>query len=94
MSLSEAIAQAGGFRPRAKEKEIMIRRLKENSRERDIISVNFKEIEEGRSKDVMLQPDDIVVVDKAKKSIGETILEIATGSARSASNVLPQRVFF
>lgn len=94
LSLSEAIAQAGGFRERAKEKEILIRRLKPGSKEREIITVNFKEIEAGNQKDVMLQAEDIVVVDKTKKSIGETIFELVTGSARNAANVLPQRVFF
>ncbi|HUF03413.1 MAG TPA: polysaccharide biosynthesis/export family protein [Aridibacter sp.] len=94
LSLSEAIAQAGGFRERAKEKEIVIRRLKAGSREREIITVNFKEIEAGNQQDVMLRPEDIVVVDKTKKSIAETIFELVTGSARNAANMLPQRVFF
>lgn len=94
LSLSEAIAKAGGFRERAKEKEILIRRLKPGSKEREIITVNFREIEAGNQQDVMLQPEDIVVVDKTKKSIGETIFELVTGSARNAANLLPQRVFF
>lgn len=93
LSLSEAIAQAGGFRERAKEKEIVIRRLKPGSRERDIITVNFREIEAGNQRDVMLAPEDIVVVDKTKKSVAETIFELVTGSARNAANILPQRVF-
>ncbi|REJ76348.1 MAG: polysaccharide export protein [Acidobacteria bacterium] len=94
LSLSEAIAKSGGFRDRAKEKEITIRRLKPGSKEREIITVNFKEIADGNQKDVMLEPEDIVIVDKTPKSIAETIFEIATGTAKNAANILPQRVFF
>lgn len=94
LSLSEAIAMAGGFRERAKKKEIMIRRLKPNSKEREIIEVNYNLIADGSQKDIMLEPEDIVVVDKTKKSIAETILEIATGSVRNAANILPQSVFY
>ncbi len=94
LSLSEAIAKAGGFRDRAKKKEIMIRRLKPNSKEREIISVNYELIADGTQKDVMLEPEDIVVVDKTKKSIGETIFELATGTAKNAANLLPRAVFY
>jgi len=94
LTLTEAIAQAGGFRDRAKKKEITIRRLKPNTKEREILQVNYKLIEDGSQKDVMLQPEDIVVIDKTKKSIAQTVLEIATGSVRNAANVLPQRVLY
>lgn len=94
LSLSEAIAQAGGFRPRAKTKDITIRRLKQNSKEREIINVNYELIADGRQKDIMLEPEDIIVVDKSKKSIAETIFELATGSARNAANLLPQSVLY
>lgn len=94
LSLTEAIAQAGGFSREAKTKEIKIRRLKSNSRDREIIAVNFDMIKKGQQKDVMLEPEDIIEVDKSKKSIGQTILEIATGSVRNFSQVLPQRVLY
>jgi polysaccharide export outer membrane protein len=94
LTLSEAIAQAGGFRDRAKKKEITIRRLKPSSKEREIIQVNYNLIADGQQKDVMLMPEDIVIVDKSPKSIGQTILEIATGSVRNAANLLPQTVLY
>jgi len=94
LSLTEAIAQSGGFSREAKTKTIRIRRLKENSKDRQIISVNYDSIKKGEQKDVILEPYDIVEVDKSKKSIAQTILEIATGSARSFSQVLPQRVLY
>ena len=94
LSLTEAIAKAGGFGERAKKKEITIRRLKPNSKEREIILVNYKLIADGTQKDIMLEPEDIIVVDKAKKGIAETIFELATGTARRTAGLLPQRVFF
>lgn len=94
LTLSEAIAQAGGFRARAKKKEIIIRRLKPNSKEREILQVNYKHIADGTEKDVLLQPEDIVIVDKSPKSVGETILDIATGSVRTMANTLPRTVLY
>ena len=94
LSLMEAVAQAGGFRPEAKKKDITIQRLKPGSRERDLIKVNYEHIRGGQQKDVMLQPEDIVIVDKTKKSIAQTILEYATGTARSFTQYLPQRVLY
>lgn len=94
LSLVEAVAQAGGFAPRAKSKDIRIRRLKPDSREREIIAVNYDMIKKGQQKDMMLQAEDIVEIDKAPKSIAETVLELVTGTARSFTNVLPQRVMY
>lgn len=94
LSLTEAIAQSGGFSRDAKTKTVTIRRLKANSKDREIIAVNFDQIKKGTQKDVVLQPFDIVEVDKSKKSIGQTILEIATGSVKNFSQVLPQRVLY
>jgi polysaccharide biosynthesis/export protein len=94
LSLMEAIAQAGGFNREAKTKEVTIQRLKPNSKEREFVKVNYDLIKNGKQKDLMLQPEDIVVVDKAKKSIAATIIDIATGSAQSFGNVLPQRIMY
>ncbi len=94
LSLTEAIAQSGGFSRQAKTKLVTIRRLKANSKDREIIPVNFDQIKKGTQKDIVLQPYDIIEVDKAKKSIAQTVLEIATGSARNAANILPQVIFY
>ena len=84
LSLMEAITQAGGVNQQAKTKNIIIHRLKDNSPKRELIAVNYDMIKKGEQKDVSLQPDDIVEVDKAKKSIAQTVLEIATGAARTS----------
>jgi polysaccharide export outer membrane protein len=95
LSLMEAIAQAGGLSREAKKKEITIQRVNPNSKDKkEFIKVNYDLIRKGEKNDVMLQPNDIIVVDKTKKSIAQTILEIATGSITQFSNVLPQRVLY
>lgn len=98
LSLSEAIAKIGGVRREAKTKDIKIYRLKSNSKDREIISANYDLIRKGTQKDIMLEPYDIVEVDKSKKSITETILEIAIGTGKSAlggfGNALPTRVLY
>lgn len=94
MTLQEAVAKLGGIRREAKTKDIKIYRLKANSKDREIISVNYDLIKKNQQKDVMLEPYDIVEVDKSKKSIGQTILEIATGTARTAITGLPGRVLY
>ncbi|HEY0429436.1 MAG TPA: polysaccharide biosynthesis/export family protein [Pyrinomonadaceae bacterium] len=95
LSLMQAIAQAGGFSREARKKEIVIQRFNVKSPDkRDFIKVNYELIKNGKEKDVMLQPEDIVVVDKTKKSVAQTILEIATGSVKNFTNVLPQRVLY
>ncbi len=97
-SLTEAIAKVNGVRREAKTKDIKIYRLKANSKEREIIAVNYDQIKKGTQKDVMLEPYDIVEVDKAKKSVTQTILELATGAGRTAlggfGNALPTRVLY
>ena len=69
LSLSEAIAKIGGVKREAKTKDIKIYRLKPNSKDRDIITANYDQIKKGAQKDILLEPYDIIEVDKAKKSI-------------------------
>ncbi|MEJ7699966.1 MAG: hypothetical protein WKF71_10025 [Pyrinomonadaceae bacterium] len=68
----QALAMVGGVRREAKTKDIKIYRLKANSKDRETISVNYDSIKKGQQKDVMLEPYDIVEVDKAKKSIQQS----------------------
>lgn len=92
LSLTEAIAKVSGPRREAKTKDVKIYRLKPNStpdsKDRDVISVNYDLIRKGRQKDVMLQAYDIIEIDKAKDSIAMSILKIATGAAKAGVNAL------
>lgn len=87
LPLSEAIARVGGVRREAKTKNIKVYRLKPNSKDRDIISVNYNHIREGKQKDLMLEPYDIIEVDKAKKGFGDILLDIATGGIKNLANL-------
>lgn len=84
LSLSQALAMVGGVNREAKTKDIKIYRLRGESKEREIIAVNYDLVKKGEQKDVMLQPYDIIEVDKAKKSVTQTILELVTGTAKGA----------
>lgn len=97
-SLTQAIAMVGGVNPQAKTKDIRIYRLKPNSKEREIITANYDLIKKNEEKDPMLEPYDIVEVDKSKKSFGQILFETVTGAARASiggfGNVLPQRILY
>lgn len=98
VSLTQAIAMVGGVRREAKTKDIKIYRLKTNSKDREIISVNYDLIKKGTQKDVMLEPYDIVEVDKSKKSVWQIALELATGLGKggltAVTNGLGTRVLY
>jgi len=79
LPLTQAIAMASGITREAKTKNVRIYRRKPNSPQPDILAVNFDLIKKGEQKDVMLEPFDIVEVDKAKKSIGDILLEAVVG---------------
>ncbi|MBK7932883.1 MAG: SLBB domain-containing protein [Pyrinomonadaceae bacterium] len=83
MSLTEAIAKIGGVRPGAKTKDIKIYRYKSNTKDKEVISANLDQIKKGTQKDIMLEPYDIVEVDKAKESIAATILKMAMGVGKT-----------
>ncbi|MBK8465744.1 MAG: SLBB domain-containing protein [Chloracidobacterium sp.] len=102
LSLAGALGMVGGSRPGANIKNIAIYRLKPGagpeSQNRDLISANLKLIREGKQTDVMLQPYDVVVVDKAKDSIGKILLDVATNAGKTLvggfANATPYRVIY
>ena len=85
LTLFSALSMVGGPSQQAKTKDIKIYRQKKDSIERETISINYDLIREGKQKDIPLEPYDVVEVGKANKGIGQIMLEIATGSARSAA---------
>lgn len=85
MTLTEAIAKIGGPRPGAKTKDIKIYRLKSSgSKERETIAANYDLIKKGTEKDPMLEPYDIIEVDKAKDSLAKSIMNIVVGAGKTA----------
>jgi polysaccharide export outer membrane protein len=60
-TLLRAIAQAGGFSDRAKKGSVLIKRIGEDGRER-VMEVNVKDIEKGKTKDIPLKENDVIIV--------------------------------
>jgi polysaccharide export outer membrane protein len=85
LSLTQALAMAGGLREEAQIKDVKIYRRRPNSPERDVISANLLLIKTKEAKDIMLEPYDIIDVSKKKKSIGKLIFEAVVGGARSGA---------
>ena len=79
LPLTQAIAMASGITREAKTKNVKIYRRKSGSPQPEVLAVNFDQIKKGGQKDVMLEPFDIVEVDKSKKSIGDILLEAVIG---------------
>jgi len=98
LSLLQAISMVGGVNREAGTKEIKIYRLKPNSKERETIVVNYKLVKKGEQKDPILEPYDIIEVDKAKENIGETILKMAIGIGKtvvtSGANSVGYRILY
>lgn len=88
LTLTQAIAMVGGVNRQAKTKEITIYRLKNDSRQRETISVNYDLIKAGKEKDPTLEPYDIVEVDKSKKSFGQIFFEVITGVGKTGINAV------
>jgi polysaccharide export outer membrane protein len=97
-SLTQAIAMVGGMNREAKSSNVKVYRLKPDKTDRFILTANLDLIKAEKQKDLMLEPYDIVEVDKAKKSIAQTILEIAIGAGKggitSLTNGIGYRVMY
>lgn len=89
LPLTQAIAMASGITREAKTSNVKIYRRKAGSPQPEIIAVNYGMIKKGTQKDVMLEPLDIVEVDKAGKKFTDYLLEFATG----IPNRIPLRPF-
>ena len=98
LTLTQAVAMIGGVNRDAKTKDIKIYRLKEGSKDREVISANYDLIKKGSQKDIDLKPYDIVEVAKTNGSIGRQILDYALGAAKgvvgSVSNGIGLRVLY
>lgn len=79
LPLTQAIAMASGITREAKTKNVKVYRRKVGSPQPEVIAVNYDQIKKGEQQDIMLQPYDIVEVDKSKKSIGDILLEAVVG---------------
>jgi polysaccharide export outer membrane protein len=79
LPLMQAVAMSSGITRMAKTKEIKVYRRKEGSSQPEVIVADYAQIRAGAEKDLMLMPFDIVEVGKAKKSVSDYLIELATG---------------
>ena len=76
LTLTQAIAMVGGLQEKAETKNVKIFRVTgKGPKQRDIISINLDDIKSGDKEDVLLEPYDIIEVDRAKDSLGTTIMK-------------------
>ncbi len=98
LTLMQAIAMIGGVNREAAIKDVKIYRKKPGSLDKEIVTVNYKEIKEGKQKDISLEPYDEIEVGKAKKKPWEYVLDIAIGAGKgvvsSASSGVGYRILY
>lgn len=89
LPLTQAVAMASGITREAKTKNIKIYRRKAGSPQPEVIVANYEQIKKGVQSDIMLEPFDIVEVDKASKKFTEYLLDFVVG----VPNRIPIRPF-
>jgi protein involved in polysaccharide export with SLBB domain len=89
ITLSRAIAMAGGVKQDTKKDKIRVLRQEPGSTTKKEIIVNLSAIEKKRAEDIELQPNDIVEV---QTSEGKALLRSLIGGAGSSVSQLPIRV--
>jgi hypothetical protein len=70
---------ASGQTREAKMKDVKIYRRKPGQPQPEMIVANVEQIKKGQTKDVMLEPGDIVEVGKSPKKFMDYLIEFATG---------------
>lgn len=86
ITLTQAIATAEGLRPAAKKDKVRILRQREGSVERDEFVFDLNQIDKGKVRDPILEPNDIVAVSQDQtKSI---LLGVADALKSSVPSVL------
>jgi protein involved in polysaccharide export with SLBB domain len=94
LSLTQAIAMVGGTVV-PKTKNINIYRLKDNSQERELLAVDYEAIKKGKVKDMMLQPFDIVEVNKPARKPWEVASDLFLGGAKTLlQQAIPTRILY
>lgn len=79
LPLTQAIAMSSGITREAKTKNVKIYRRKVGATQPEVISANYELIRKGSETDIMLQPFDIVEVDKSPKKFTDYLMEFVTG---------------
>jgi polysaccharide export outer membrane protein len=76
-TLMEALSMVGGVASRGNSSKIKLIRLNENTKERDIYSIDLSTIDGLRYADIIVQPNDIIYVEPLPLIASELVQEIA-----------------
>jgi polysaccharide export outer membrane protein len=89
IKLSQALAMAGGMAPDSKKKEIRLFRTTDPSRPVQLAQViNWHEIEKDPSKDIILQPYDVILVPEATSTkSARSLLQTFVGGLANAAGL-------
>lgn len=97
MQLKQAVAMVGGLTKEAKASEVVIWRKQKGQSERKKMIINYNDIKKEKSKDIDLQPYDIVEVQDNSGiayKLRDMLMGGATGSMGSIFQTLPLRVLY
>jgi polysaccharide export outer membrane protein len=92
MQLKQAIAMVGGLGKEAKASSVIIWRKKKGQSEPEKMIVNYNDIKKEKTKDIELQPYDIVEVPDNSGSFMYTVRGMLMGTLGSSAQVLGQTV--
>lgn len=97
LQLTRALAMVGGIRKGANANALRIYRVKPNSSEQEVVTVNFDAIRKQKQPDMFLQPYDVVEVPEQggfKKGLLDVIKGGALGGLSNIPAALPMRVLY
>ncbi|MEA2205308.1 MAG: polysaccharide biosynthesis/export protein [Blastocatellia bacterium] len=98
LTLGLALAQVNGLKKEAKASDIVIRRVREGTNQRDIIHVDYAAIKKNQKPDILLKAYDVIEVDEASPfssgRLAQTLLSGFTSAVSSAGSMLPMRVIY
>jgi polysaccharide export outer membrane protein len=96
MTLTRALATVGGVRD-ANESKVKIYRLNQRTMKQEELIVDYKAIKSNKSKDINLEPYDIIEVPKkgfSSKTLLDMVVGIAGTSATAVGATLPSRILY
>jgi polysaccharide export outer membrane protein len=98
LTLGLALGMVGGPRKEAKLSEVRIWRLKADSTDRELITVDYSAIRKNQKPDVLLQPYDVIEVQEAgmfsSTRFVPTILGALTGGLATFGTALPNKIIY
>jgi polysaccharide export outer membrane protein len=94
ITLSRAIAMAGGPQHMAKTSEVHIYRQKEGQAGQDDLKYNYDEIKKGKAPDVELKPFDIIEVGESSLFSGKGMGDMFKSMVRGAPGIVTRGVIY